>query len=276
MATYAVGDIQGCFAALRKLVELIRFDPTRDRLWFVGDLVNRGTESLHVLRYVKGLGHAAVTVLGNHELHLLAVAAGVLPPHRKDTFHDVLTAPDREELLTWLRQQPLVHQEQSFLLLHAGLLPQWTVPQVTELAQEVEQVLRSAAGYGEFLTCLYKAGYLTNNGPRQWSAVLTGMERWGVVTNALTKLRVCSVQGEMELSHKGPPDTASPGFIPWFEVTGRRSAGATVIFGHWAALGLRVQDKVLALDSGCVYGRQLTAVRLEDRQVFQVPCAAPA
>lgn len=275
MATYAIGDVQGCFAALQQLIEKVRFDPIRDRLWFVGDLVNRGLDSLSVLRYVKGLGQAAVTVLGNHELHLLAVAAGVLPPHRKDTFHDILTAPDRDELLTWLRQQRLLYQERNFLLLHAGLLPQWTVPMVIHLAQDVEQALRSD-GYRDLLAYLYKVGYLSNQGLRLWTESLTGMERMGVITNALTKLRVCSEQGEMELSHKGPPATAPQGFIPWFQVPGRKSADATVIFGHWAALGLKVQDKVLALDSGCVYGRQLTAVRLEDRRIFQVPFTKPA
>lgn len=269
MSTYAIGDIQGCFSALKPLIDLIRFDPARDRLWLVGDLVNRGRESLAVLRYVKGLGPAAVIVLGNHELHLLAVAAGLLPPHPKDTFHDVLTAPDRDELLGWLRKQPLIYRRGDCVLVHAGLLPQWSVPQAAKLAREVEQVLRSD-GYLDFVGYLYKVGYLTDQAPMRWSEVLTGMERWGVVTNALTKLRVCSVEGEMMLSHKGPPHEAPPGFIPWFEVPGRKSAEATVIFGHWAALGLRIHEKVLALDSGCVYGRQLTAVRLEDRRIFQV------
>jgi bis(5'-nucleosyl)-tetraphosphatase (symmetrical) len=275
MATYAIGDVQGCFSALRRLVELIRFDPARDRLWFVGDLVNRGTESLAVLRYVKGLEPAALTVLGNHELHLLAVAAGVLPPHRKDTFHDVLTAPDREELLAWLRRQKLAHREGGTLLIHAGLLPQWTAQRAVELAREVEPLLQSD-GYADFLGYLYKVGYLTNGGPRRWADDLAGFERWGVVANALTKLRVCSADGDMHLSHKGSPESARPGFLPWFEVPGRCSADATVIFGHWAALGLKIRDRVLSLDSGCVYGRQLTAVRLEDRQVFQVPFTGPA
>jgi bis(5'-nucleosyl)-tetraphosphatase (symmetrical) len=270
MAIYAIGDVQGCFAALQRLIEKTRFDPTRDRLWFVGDLVNRGTESLAVLRYVMGLGEAAVTVLGNHELHLLAVAAGVLPPHRKDTFHDVLTAPDREELLRWLRRRPLLHQERDLVLIHAGLLPQWTVSQAASLAQEVERVLRSDEYIG-FLGYLYKVGYLTNSSPSRWADELTGLERLGVIANALTKLRVCSEAGDMHLAHKGLPEAAPPGFTPWFDVLGRRSREATVIFGHWAALGLRIQDRVLALDSGCVYGRQLTAVRLDDRQVLQVP-----
>jgi bis(5'-nucleosyl)-tetraphosphatase (symmetrical) len=163
----------------------------------------------------------------------------------------------------------LLHQERDLVLIHAGLLPQWTVSQAASLAQEVEWVLRSGEYVG-FLGYLYKVGYLTNSSPPRWADELTGLERLGVVVNALTKLRVCSETGNMHLAHKGPPEAAPPGFTPWFDVPGRRSREATVIFGHWAALGLRIQDRVLALDSGCVYGRQLTAVRLDDRQVFQV------
>ncbi len=272
MSTYAIGDIQGCCTALQRLVALIRFDPARDRLWFVGDLVNRGRASLAVLRFVKELGPAAVTVLGNHELHLLAVAAGVYPPRPTDTFHDVLAAPDRAELLEWLRRRPLLHHEGDVVLVHAGLLPPWTVRQAADLAREVEQVLRSD-GYRNFLRDLDKLASQADHAPRRWSDDLVGVARWSVVANAMTKLRVCSAAGEMRLSHKGPPAEAPPGFLPWFDAPGRQSADATVIFGHWAALGLRMTKTVLALDSGCVYGRQLTAVRLDDRAVFQVSCA---
>jgi bis(5'-nucleosyl)-tetraphosphatase (symmetrical) len=272
MATYAIGDIQGCYSSLERLADVIRFDPARDRLWFVGDLVNRGADSLSVLRYIKGLGPAAVTVLGNHDLHLLAVAEGISPSRQKDTFQEILTAADREDLLQWLRRQPLLHRERSFVLIHAGLLPQWTTDQACALAQEVEHILRSD-GYRDLLTYLYKAGYASNAGPQQWSDDLAGMERWGVIANALTKLRVCSPEGKMHLSYKGTPDAAPSGFLPWFEVPGRKSADdATVVFGHWAAMGLRIKENVLAIDSGCVYGRQLTATRLEDRQLFQVSC----
>lgn len=271
MATYAIGDIQGCGSALRRLVARIGFQPGQDRLWFVGDLVNRGHESLAVLRFIRDLGPAAVTVLGNHDLHLLAVAAGVLPPHRKDTFQDVLTAPDRDDLLAWLRQRPLLYCENDCLLLHAGLLPQWTAPQACSLAQEVEAVLRSA-DYRDFLVHLYKVGYLSNEGPQQWSEKLTGLERWSLVTNAVTKLRICTPEGRMQLAFKGPLSEVPAGYLPWFEVPGRKSAGTRILFGHWAALGLFVRQDVAGLDSGCVYGRQLTAFRLEDRQFFQVPC----
>jgi bis(5'-nucleosyl)-tetraphosphatase (symmetrical) len=275
MAIYAIGDIQGCFSALKRLVEHIRFDPARDRLWFVGDLVNRGPDSLSVLRYIKGLGPTAVTVLGNHDLHLLAIAAGVTKLGRKDTVQDVLQAPDRDELIAWLRHRPLVHIAGDHILLHAGLLPQWTVAQTQQLAQEVEAVLRSPR-YPELLRDLYEVGYRENSGPRRWTDGLAGRERLAVIANALTKLRVCSAEGEMGLSYKGAPHTTPPGLIPWFRVPDRKSAEATVVCGHWAALGLHIQENVLVLDSGYVWGQQLTAVRLEDRQIFQVHNGGPA
>lgn len=270
MATYAIGDIQGCDSAFARLLTLAAFDPSRDRLRLVGDLVNRGTESLAVLRRVKALGDAAVTVLGNHELHLLAVGAGLFPPYPKDTFHDVLAAPDRDEILAWLRHRPLLHREGDRVLLHAGLLPQWSVGEAAELAREVEEVLRGD-GYRDFLRRLADRWLLKDRAPARWDESLAGPARWSLVVNVLTKLRICSADGEMTLSFKGPPEEAPPGFLPWFDVPGRKSADATVIFGHWAALGLRISERVLALDSGCVYGRTLTAVRLEDRRVFQVP-----
>ncbi len=275
MAIYAIGDVQGCFSALERLVGQIRFDPACDQLWFVGDLVNRGPDSLSVLRYIKGLGPAAITVLGNHDLHLLAIAAGVAKLGRKDTVQDVLQAPDRDELIAWLRRQPLVHVADGHMLLHAGLLPQWTVAQTQDLAREVEAVLRSSS-YHEFLSYLYEVGYRENSGPRRWTDSLSGRERLGVIANALTKLRVCSTEGEMGLSYKGAPQAAPPGFIPWFQAPDRRSAETTVVCGHWAALGLHILDNLLVLDSGYVWGQQLTAVRLEDRQVFQVSNREPA
>jgi bis(5'-nucleosyl)-tetraphosphatase (symmetrical) len=266
MTTYAIGDIQGCASALRQLIEQIRFDPVHDRLWFVGDLVNRGPESLAVLRYVKSLGKAAITVLGNHDLHLIAVAEGITPPRRKDTLHPVLIAPDRESLLAWLRRQPLLHQEGTFLLIHAGLLPQWTAPTATKLAAEVEAVLRGD-GYREFLRSLYEQKI-----PDDWSDDLTGMARLGVITNAMTKLRVCTAEGRMELSYKAELQNVPKGLLPWFQIPNRQSTEATIICGHWSALGLHLQDNIIAVDTGCVWGRHLTSVRLDDRQVFQVPC----
>lgn len=264
--TYAIGDIQGCFSALELLLEQIRFDPARDRLWFVGDLVNRGPESARVLRFVKGLGPTAVTVLGNHDLHLLAVAEGCTRPRRDDTFQEILAAPDREELLVWLRHQRLIYRRNGFVLVHAGLLPQWTVSCAEGLAQEVEAALRSAE-HRAFLSFLYQ-----KRRPRKWSDDLAGMERLVTIATTLTRLRICSASGQLDFSFTGPPGQAPKGFLPWFEIPGRASAEATIICGHWAALGLVVRHNLVALDGGCVWGRRLVAVRLEDRHVFQVAC----
>jgi len=265
MATYAIGDVQGCYGALRRLIDAITLDPARDRLWFVGDLVNRGPASVQVLRFVKGLGPTAVTVLGNHDLHLLTIAEGIRVPRPQDTVQDVLRAPDRHDLLAWLRNRPLLYREGEFVLVHAGLLPGWTVPKAISLAGEVEATLRGAEA-GAFLR------YFFHHAPGHWSESLTGLARLAVIASVLTRLRVCSDTGEMALSFKGPPEDCPKGYRPWFEVPGRRSAEATIICGHWAALGLRMQPNLLALDAGCAWGRQLAAVRLEDRHVFQVAC----
>lgn len=266
MATYAIGDVQGCFSPLETLIQQLQFNPKKDRFWFVGDLVNRGPDSASVLRYIKNLGDSAVVVLGNHDLHLLAVAAESVPSREKDTFHDVLNAPDRDTLLQWLRHQPLLHKEGEWAVIHAGLLPQWSVKEADAYAQEVQSVLRSA-DYPRFLAALYD-----DKRARRWSSGMMGMDRTVVIAKILTRLRVCTVDGRMDLSFKRPPEQAPSGYLPWFQVPNRLSTDATIIFGHWAALGLHMQDNVIGLDSGCVWGRQLTAVRLEDRQVFQVAC----
>jgi bis(5'-nucleosyl)-tetraphosphatase (symmetrical) len=266
MTTYAIGDVQGCFYALERLVQQLQFNPLKDRLWFVGDLVNRGPQSASVLRYIKQLGDAAVTVLGNHDLHVLAVAAGCVPAREKDTFQDVLTAPDRDDLLEWLRHQPLLYRESDIALIHAGLLPQWSVKDADSYAKEVQSILRSA-DYRSFLTALYD-----DKSARRWSSGMTGMDRLVVITRVLTRLRICTEEGRMDLSFKRPPEQAPSGYLPWFQVPNRLNTDATILFGHWAALGLHIQDNVIGLDSGCVWGRQLTAVRLEDRQVIQVSC----
>ncbi len=268
MAIYAVGDIQGCYAEFRQLLELMRFDPARDRLWLVGDLVNRGPGSLEVLRFVKSLGEAAITVLGNHDLHLLAVAEGVAELHRTDTLDEVLNAPDRDELLAWLRCQRLLHAEGGYVLVHAGLLPQWSVDQAMSLAREVERELCSP-DYATFLHRMY------GNAPHGWDDALTGYPRLRVIVNALTRMRICTPQGEMEFKFKGELDHIPPGYLPWYEAPRRRSQDATVIFGHWSALGLKVDQNVMALDTGCLWGGPMSAVRLEDRTLFQVPCGNP-
>lgn len=268
MPTYAVGDIQGCYAELQQLLEQIRFDPAQDKLWLVGDLVNRGPGSLEVLRLVKSLGDAAITVLGNHDLHLLAVAEGAAELHRSDTLDEVLAAPDREELLAWLRGQRLLHAENGYVLVHAGLLPGWTVEQAQRLAHEVEAELRSER-YHEFFAHMY------GNSPHAWRDDLAGYKRLRVITNAFTRMRICTAQGEMEFRFKGEVHNIPADYLPWYEVPGRRSAEATVIFGHWSALGLKVEPRVIALDTGCLWGGPMTAIRLEDRKLFQVACTNP-
>ena len=265
MATYAVGDIQGCCTEFQQLLEQVRFDPAADKLWLVGDLVNRGPESLAVLRLVKSLGDSAITVLGNHDLHLLAVAEGVAEPHRSDTLHGILDAPDREELLAWLRAQLLLYVEGDFVLVHAGLLPSWTVAQAQKLAHEVEAELHGLH-YHVLLTRMY------GNRPDQWDGSLTGYKRLRVITNALTRMRICTVQGKMEFKFKGEAGNVPAGYLPWFDVPNRASANATIVCGHWSALGLKITPRVIALDTGCLWGGALSAIRLEDRQVFQVPC----
>jgi len=266
MATYAIGDVQGCYTELRALLDAIRFDSGMDRLWFVGDLVNRGPASLQTLRFVRDLGDRSVCVLGNHDLHLLALAHGFVKGRADDTLDEVLSAPDRVELLDWLRHLPMVHVEDGRVLVHAGLLPQWSADEATALAGEVEAELRGP-GYREFLAQLY------GSRPDRWSEDLEGVDRLRVIVNAMTRLRFCTPEGVMEFSTKGEATEGPAGYLPWFDAPGRKSAGDTLICGHWSALGLRITPKLLALDSGCVWGGRLTAVRLEDRRVFQVPCA---
>ena len=265
MALYAIGDLQGCLAPLERLVEALAFDPARDRLWFVGDLVNRGPDSLGCLRFVKSLGPAAITVLGNHDLHLLCVAEGIEKARPRDTLADVLAAPDRDELVDWLRRRPLMHVEGAYALVHAGLLPEWPVPKARALAGEVEAVLQGT-GWRRFLSRLY------GNHPERWDDGLEGDDRLRAIVNAMTRLRVCTREGAMDLSFKGEPGEKHAHRIPWFEMPDRASATHTVVCGHWSAMGLRVSPKLLALDSGCVWGRSLTAVRLGDRRLWQAPC----
>ena len=268
MATYAVGDIQGCCTEFQQLLERIRFDPAADKLLLVGDLVNRGPESLSVLRLVKSLGDSAITVLGNHDLHLLAVAEGAAELHRSDTLDEILNAPDRDELLAWLRSQRLLHVEGDYVLVHAGLMPSWTVAQAQQLAHEVEAALRGKH-YHDFFVRMY------GNHPNYWQDDLTGHKRLRVITNALTRMRICTPQGEMEFKFKGEEKDIPQGYWAWFDVPGRASAEATVVCGHWSALGLKVEQRIIALDTGCLWGGPMSAIRLEDRQLFQASCKNP-
>ncbi|OGA20440.1 MAG: bis(5'-nucleosyl)-tetraphosphatase (symmetrical) [Betaproteobacteria bacterium RIFCSPLOWO2_02_FULL_67_19] len=262
MARYAIGDVQGCGDELSELITRVGFNPAHDRLWFVGDLVNRGPKSLEVLRAVRALGAAAVVVLGNHDLHLLAVAEGLARKRADDTLDDVLEAPDRDALLTWLRARPLMHVEGQWAMVHAGLLPEWTVPRAQALAAEVERVLRGP-GYREFLAHMY------GSTPLAWNDGLEGWDRLRVIVNAMTRIRFMSGAGHMELKHKGvaPP----PGFAAWYDARPPRDEPALVC-GHWSTLGLKIDPRVAMIDTGCVWGGALTALRLEDRWLAQVSC----
>ena len=235
----------------------------------MGDLVNRGPKSLATLRFVRGLGEGAVVVLGNHDLHLLALAQGHVAGRRDDTLDEVIGARDRDELLDWLRRRPMMHVEGSVALVHAGLLPQWDVALAGSLAREVEAELRGP-GYSKFLQTLY------GSRPDRWTARLRGADRLRVIVNAMTRLRFCTPAGVMEFDTKGETTQAPEGYLPWFDVPGRKSAAHTVVCGHWSALGLRLAPNLLALDSGCVWGGRLSAIRLEDRKLVQVPCAEAA
>ncbi len=268
MSLYAIGDIQGCHAEFCALLELIGFSPREDRLWLVGDLVNRGPDSLGVLREVMALGDAAVTVLGNHDLHLLTVAAGHQRARRKDTIGPILDAPDRADLIGWLCARRLVAIEDERLMVHAGLLPQWTPATARMLSREVESMLRSERA-GEFLSCLY------GDEPRTWRDDLEGFDRLRVVVNAFTRLRFCTADGTMEFREKRGPGSAPEGYLPWFSHPQRASAGVTVVCGHWSTLELRLAPNLLMLDSGCLWGGALTAIRLPDRRVYQVPGTSP-
>lgn len=267
MQIYAIGDVQGQRVALEELLAKIGLQ-AEDRLWFVGDLVNRGPDSLGVLRLVKAMGQRAVSVLGNHDLHLLARAAGISEAKQRDTLDAVLGAPDRDELLNWLRARPLAHYDNGYLMVHAGVLPAWDAPRVIALAGEVERVL-SGPDYRNFLAQLY------GNEPARWDEHLSGIARLRLIVNALTRMRMLYRDGTIDFDFKAHPEEAPPELEPWFDLP-RQTHRCTVIFGHWSALGLRMRPNLLALDSGCVWGRTLSAVRLSDRALFEVRCTKPA
>lgn len=264
MATYVIGDIQGCFNSFQQLLDKIAFS-AKDRLWLVGDLINRGPSSVQVLRWLMQHQTQVVAVLGNHDLHSLVVAHGVVAAHRSDTLQALLEAPDRDELLHWLRQQKMAHHEGNYLLVHAGVLPQWDVPQVMALAGEVEQALRGQQ-YGEFLRHMY------GNQPDYWHDALSGWDRLRVITNALTRLRICDQHGQMEFSFKGELGRIPAGYMPWYQVPQRATRSCVILFGHWSALGYQHSHNTIALDTGCLWGGQLSAYRLEDGSLWQVPC----
>lgn len=262
-----IGDTQGCDEALARLLDVAGFTPSRHRLLLLGDLVNRGPDSLATLRRLQGLGAAAQCLLGNHDLHALAVAAGVRPPQRSDTLQPLLAAPDAPGLLHWLRLQPLALQAEGWLCVHAGVLPPWTAAQTLALAAEVQAQLRGP-GLADFLTQMY------GNTPAQWQDDLQGAERLRVIVNALTRLRFCTAEGVMDFKTKEGAGGAPAGHLPWFEVPGRQTADTPVAFGHWSTLGLINRPELLALDTGCVWGGHLTAARVDGgrREILQVRC----
>jgi bis(5'-nucleosyl)-tetraphosphatase (symmetrical) len=265
---YLIGDLQGCCDALERLLKKIDFSPSRDQLYFLGDLVNRGPASLRTLRRLSGLGAAATCLLGNHDLHLLAVAHGARKASKGDTLNDILGAPDRPALLDWLRQQRLAVQAQGWLMVHAGVLPDWSMAQTLSLAAEVEALLRGP-DLAEFLPQMY------GNEPDRWSEDLRSPERLRLIINALTRLRFCDAEGRMDLKTKGDSASAPPGWLPWFDAPGRRSAGQPIAFGHWSTLGLLQRPDLLALDTGCIWGGQLSAARVEHGrclELIQVQC----
>ncbi len=259
MATYAIGDVQGCWDNLRALVERIA-PAAGDRIWLTGDLVNRGPRSLEVLRWARDQGDRLVAVLGNHDLHLISCARGVRKPRKGDTFRDVLEAPDRDELIDWLSRRPLVHREGDWLMVHAGLLPDWSAADAERIAREVETTGLSDALLGSW-----------RKAPRRWRDDLDQADRHALALSAFATLRCVDRAGAMDRDFDGPPNEAPPGLLPWFDHPARRSREVKIACGHWAALGLLVRPDLAALDSGCVWGGHLTAMRLEDGETFQVP-----
>ncbi len=268
MAVYAIGDIQGCYDPFRRLLDALNFDPSQDTLWLAGDLVNRGPKSLKTLRYVKSLGDAAISVLGNHDLHLLALSSDAVHfGKRFGSLENLINAPDAEELCEWLRQQPLAHYDASLdtLMVHAGTHPEWSVKKTLARAAEVEEELR----HGDYETLL---GKMYGNTPNGWSGKLAGYKRLRFIINCLTRMRMITASNNLNFSHTGSPWRSRKNLLPWYMAQNPATAETRVVFGHWSQLGLIVLPRLISLDTGCVWGRQLTAVRLDKRvpRVIQV------
>lgn len=266
MAIYAIGDIQGCYDELQGLLDHIKFDPIVDQLWLAGDLVNRGPQSLQTLRFVKSLGDSAITVLGNHDLHLLAASCVDKKALKKNALFQVLEAPDCDELLNWLRHRPLFHYQDGYCMLHAGLPPQWDFAKTQKMAQKAEAVLRGK-DYRNFLSQMY------GNKPNRWSSNLKGTAQLRFIVNCFTRMRYCDKDGSLDFDHSGPPGTQPKTLIPWFQVPQRKSADMQIIFGHWSALGYYAGDNCFGIDTGCLWGGQLTALKLGDPvEKFSIDC----
>jgi len=270
---YLIGDVQGCDQALQRLLDKIQFSPSRDTLYLLGDLVNRGPDNTALLRRLQKLDHSARCLLGNHDLHLLAMHLGLSKPKPGDTVQDILNAPDRYAMLDWLRAQPLAMHEAGVLMVHAGVLPQWTVSQTLSLAAEVQNVLRGP-DWAEFIAHMY------GSQPDRWQDHLSGHERLRVIVNGLTRLRFCTPEGAMEFSHHGDVSNAPPGYQPWFDVQDRLTRDTTVAFGHWSSLSALNREDVIELDTGCVWGRCLSALKIDpvsgSREKIQVSCSETA
>ena len=271
MSTYAIGDVQGCFKELTLLLDKINFDETNDRLWFVGDLVNRGPDSLEVLNFVINLGESAITVLGNHDLHLLALAEGIMKPKKRDTLAAIINSSDKQELMTWIRQQTLIHydKELNFTIVHAGFPPQWDIHQALELASEVTHIL-SSNDYLSFLRVMY------GDTPKIWDENLTGYDRIRFIVNCFTRIRYLNDKDEPNFSEKGAPGSQDDNLFPWFAIDDRKSKHEKIIFGHWSTVHLgNIRDfspyNVYPIDTGCHWDGDLTAMRLEDEKLFSVP-----
>lgn len=271
MSTYAIGDLQGCYAELQDLLDKINFDQTNDQLWFVGDLINRGPESLACLRFVKALGDTARTVLGNHDLHLLAVANGVRKPHRKDTLDDILNAEDKDELFHWIRNLPLLVNDTdlNFTMVHAGLPPQWSLEQAQTLANETETVLRSEQ-FEDFIQHMY------GDQPDNWTGALVGYDRHRFIINCLTRMRYCYKDGQLDLAAKNAPGKEDKKLKPWYALKDRQTRKDKIVFGHWSTVHLGNEKNfkeynVYPIDTGCLWGGEMTALRLEDEELFSVP-----
>ena len=268
MAVYAIGDVQGCYDQLRRLLDLLNFDPVSDRLWLVGDLVNRGPRSVETLQYVMGLGKSAVTVLGNHDLHVMALAMGLRKHSPRDQIDSLLSHKERDVLFDWLRRQPLLHHDDSlgYTMVHAGLAPEWDLDTARRCAREVESVLESDQCHD-----LIRAMY--GDEPDRWSSDVRGIDRWRFIINCFTRIRYCDAQGRLVLKDKGPPRDAPAGLVPWFQVPSRKSRDLKIIFGHWSTLGRYDGDGVYCIDSGCVWGGALTALRIDRTpQWHSIPC----
>ncbi len=269
MSVYAIGDVQGCYDDLMTLLDHIHFNEQHDQLWFAGDLVNRGPKNLQTVRFIRNLGEKAVVVLGNHDLHLLAMAAGCRTPKKNDTFQDILAAEDADELLSWLRYRPILHHDEilGYTLIHAGLVPQWNLELALSCAGEFETAIRTS-GYKEFFKEMY------GNEPLVWADSLSGYERLRFIVNCLTRMRFCDENGRMNLKEAGPPGSQPVPYLPWFNISKRASLDMKIICGHWSALSYHAANGVFSIDTGCVWGRGLTALRLDTiPKQITIPCS---